>query len=231
MPGERLIVMRRARRRIEYTQRHAPTTRRLRRLNRDTATAADDALEAVAGGWTKEWTMGRIRVVYYSRDGHTRDIALEIAAACGAEVEEIGESVGRAGPLGYLRSALEALLGVRPPIRRLRHALQHGDLVVIGTPIWFWNMSSPVRSYLCAHRSSLDRVAFFCTCGGSGHEKVLHDMQALCGAPPVATLALTERQCAPHAHRTELAAFVRALQRGRPMAAASAHAMHGHSLP
>jgi flavodoxin len=175
--------------------------------------------------------MARIRVVYYSRDGHTRDIALEIAAACGAEVEAIGETSGRGGPLGYLRSALEALLGVRPPIRRMRHALQRGELVVIGTPILFWNMSSPVRSYLSAHRSSLDRVAFFCTYGGSGHEKVLQDMQALCGAPPVATLALTDAQCAPDAHRTELAAFVRALQRGRPTVSASAHATHGHSLP
>jgi len=173
--------------------------------------------------------MGRTLVVYYSRDGHTRAIAREIADACGAEIDEIVDRTGRTGPLGYLRSALEALLGIRAPIKRAHHAPKPGDLLVIGTPIWFWNLSSPVRSYLQAHRASLDRVAFFCTFGGSGHEKVLHDMQALCQVEPVATLALTERQCAPAAHRAELAAFVRALQRGRAAARVPAGGQHRHS--
>ncbi len=175
--------------------------------------------------------MARTRVVYYSRDGHTRGIAHEIAFACGAEVEEIVDGVARSGPLGYLRSALDALLGLRPPIQPMHHALQRGDLLVIGTPIWFWNMSSPVRSYLKAHRASLGRVAFFCTYGGSGHEKVLHDMQVLCGAAPVATLALTERQCGAAAHRAEVAAFVHALKRGRAPGSVPRRAMRRRSLP
>jgi flavodoxin len=176
-------------------------------------------------------TMTRTRVVYYSRDGHTRGIAHEIAAACGAEVEEIVDGVSRSGPLGYLRSALDALLGAQPPIRPMHHALLRGDLLVIGTPIWFWNMSSPVRSYLKAHRASLGRVAFFCTYGGSGHEKVLHDMQVLCGAAPVATLALTERQCGAAAHRAEVAAFVHTLKRGRATGSVPRRVRHRHSLP
>jgi len=123
---------------------------------------------------------------------------------------------------GYVRSAIEALLGIEPTLLPLRHVLRDDDLVVIGTPIWFWNVASPVRSFLLAHRAGLGRVAFFCTCGGSGQDKVFGDLHVLCGRAPVATLALTERQCAPGAHEAELSDFVRALNKGRP----SAHVPH-----
>lgn len=43
---------------------------------------------------------------------------------------------------------------------------------------------SPVRSYLESLRAGLGRVAFFCTCEGSGQRKVLHDLQRLCHRAP-----------------------------------------------
>jgi flavodoxin len=173
--------------------------------------------------------MGRTLVVYYSRDGHTRSIAREIALACGADIEEITERTDRSGPLGYLRSALEALFGIAPAIRPSRFRPQPDDLVIVGTPIWFWNLSSPVRSYLQAQRSSLGRVAYFCTFGGSGSEKVLRDMQTACGHAPLVTLALTQAQCATDAHRTELAKFIRGLKRGHGAARIPASPRQSHS--
>jgi hypothetical protein len=43
-------------------------------------------------------------VVYFSRSGHTRQVAREIASRCGADLEAIREERGRAGLLGYWRS-------------------------------------------------------------------------------------------------------------------------------
>lgn len=157
--------------------------------------------------------MPRILVVYFSRDGHTRAIAREIAKGCGGDTEAITERSDRAGLWGYLRSALEALFGIAPPLASTKSGARRGDLLVIGTPIWFWNMSSPVRSYILAHRGRCARVAFFCTCGGSGAAKVFRDMQALCGHAPLATLALTAAQCARGAHKAEMSTFLRALGR------------------
>lgn len=164
--------------------------------------------------------MSKILVVYFSRDGHTRAIAREIAKGCGGDTEAITERGDRAGPWGYLRSALEALFGIAPTLASTQSGAQRGDLVVIGTPIWFWNLSSPVRSYILAHRACLSRVAFFCTCGGAGASKVFRDMQRLCGHAPLATLALTEAQCARGAHKQAMANFLRALGRGHGAAAA-----------
>lgn len=159
--------------------------------------------------------MSRIVVVYCSRDGHTRGIAREIARACDGELHEIVEPTRRAGPFGYLRSALEALLGMAPTLKPSKHVLQPDDVVVVGTPVWFWNIASPVRSYLLAHHAEIHRVAFFCCFGGSGSGKVLHDLRVLCHRRPLATLALTEQQCTRGAHQVELARFVRALRRQR----------------
>jgi hypothetical protein len=53
------------------------------------------------------------------------------------------------------------------------------------------------------------------TYGGSGHEKVLHDMQALCGAPTVATLALTEKQTGGAANVAYLQSDLLSLKTGR----------------
>ena len=66
--------------------------------------------------------MPRTLVVYYSRDGHTRKMAREIAAACGADVEEIVDLGGAPEQRSYLRSALEAPLHIAPAIAPPRHA-------------------------------------------------------------------------------------------------------------
>lgn len=175
--------------------------------------------------------MRRTLVVYYSLHGHTRRIAQEIADACNADLEELSERHPRSGVLGSLRSGIEALLGAAPPLRPLMHEPRPDDLVVIGTPIWVWNMASPVRSFLQSHHAALGRVAFFCTCGGSGQAKVFHDMQGLCGHAPVATLGLTEKRRAPGTHRAELAGFVGALLAGRAAAQMHAPVQQRHGTP
>lgn len=160
----------------------------------------------------------RTLVVFFSRDGHTRQVATELAAACHADLEEIAEFRGRAGPLGYGRSALEALLGIAVRLKPSRHAPQDYGLVLIGTPVWFWNMSSPVRAWVHEHRARLPRVAFFCTLGGSGADKVFGDLERLAGKVPVATLALTEAQCNRPGHHEQVREFAHRLgaPRGQP---------------
>lgn len=137
--------------------------------------------------------MKHVLVVYYSRSGQTEFVARQIAARCGADIERIEDCRSRAGVLGYLRSAAEAIVGWRPAIQKGRHRPADYDLVIVGTPVWFWGIASPVRSWVLRHRRELDHVAVFCTCGGSGHAKALDDLEYLCGHSALARLALTER--------------------------------------
>ncbi|MDO9283776.1 MAG: flavodoxin [Aquabacterium sp.] len=134
--------------------------------------------------------MKRILVVCYSRSGRTRRVAEAIALQCDADLDWIKDREPRQGPVGYLRSALQALLHRKPWIQPARRPMGDYSLVIIGTPVWAWNIASPVRSYLGRYGDRCRRVAFFCTCGGAGADKVLADLQRLSGKRALATLAL-----------------------------------------
>lgn len=140
--------------------------------------------------------MKKTLVVFYSRSGQTRQVAQRLARALDADIEQISESRSRAGVLGYLRSAVEALLCRGAPIAASPTDPRRYEQVIIGTPVWAGHMSSPVRSYLTRHASALNRVGFFCTYGGSGADTVLSEMADLAGRTPIATLAITDREIA-----------------------------------
>jgi hypothetical protein len=151
----------------------------------------------------------RTLVVYYSRTGYTRRVAESLARRLDADLEQI-DAAPRPGALGYLRCALESLLKLQTAVRTPRHDPAAYGLVLVGGPVWFWGLSSPVRSYLMQRRRRLPQVAFFCTMGGSGAPRVFDSMAALAGKRPLATLALTDRDIDEHGQRW-LDSFVHAL--------------------
>jgi flavodoxin len=155
--------------------------------------------------------MRRILVVYYSRTGYTRALAGEVVSALEADVDQLDDRRDRNGPWGYLRCAREALKKRTIDLLPAAYDPSHYDLVVLGTPVWAGNLSSPLRSYIVAHRAQLPQVAFFCTQGGSGAQKVLRDMAELCGKPPVATLVVTDHEIERRDYSGKLGAFVSAV--------------------
>ena len=64
------------------------------------------------------------------------------------------------------------------------------DIIIVGTPIWVFTMSTPVRTFIREYKDYFKKVAFFCTYGGVGVEKTFTDMEDLCGKNPVSILAL-----------------------------------------
>lgn len=156
--------------------------------------------------------MTKILVLYYSRTGLTQTIAKQVARACNADLEAIEDVAGRDGATGYVRSALEAAMHLETPIGRATRVPGDYDIVVIGTPIWFWNVASPVRAYIQRHRRQFRRVAFFCTYGGSGSAKVLSDLEQLYGRPAVATLGIADADITGKRYHDRLAKFAAALR-------------------
>lgn len=136
----------------------------------------------------------RILVVYYSRSGVTRAIALELGQMQDADVEEILDRRGRAGPFGYLRSLVEAIRQRPADIMPTTKDPLSYELVIVGTPIWAGSVASPVRAYLIANKSGFRNVAFFCSLGGRGSETAFAQMRALIGSGPVAQCKITARE-------------------------------------
>ena len=159
--------------------------------------------------------MTKTLIVYHSRTGYTRRVAQDLAGRLGADLDEIRIVLPLHGVLGYMACAIEAMAGLAPALRPMRHKPADYDLVVIGTPVWFWSLSSPVRSWLERFARRGKRFAFFCTMGGSGATCVFETMKELAGATPVATLALTDGEVDAKS-RAKLDAFVGELRtRGR----------------
>ena len=152
----------------------------------------------------------KILIVYYSRDGSTRKIAEELKAQLGADIEEITEPKGRGGPMGWIRSGKEASSGTVVPINPPKADPSTYDLVAIGTPIWAWNVSSPVRSYFMAMKGKLPRVAFFCAMDSKAGD-TFKVMEGLAGKTPVSTAGITGGEVKSGNYRENLKTFADAL--------------------
>jgi flavodoxin len=158
----------------------------------------------------------KVLVVYYSRTGATRRLAEALAKALRADIEPIVDCANRSGIFGYLRSVAESLQKRSAPIKPMKTDPASYDLVVIGTPVWAWSVSSPVRSYLAANKERLPDVAFFCTMGGRGSERTFEEMQAVAGKAPRAGCIATAREMASDAYGTHIAQFQEQLKTLRP---------------
>lgn len=150
-------------------------------------------------------------VAFYSRTGITRQVAQEIAQKYGCDTEEIQDVVPRSGLLGYLHSGYEAMTRKIPTIAPPQKNPSDYALTILGTPVWAGNVAAPMRSYIEQNKEHFNQVAAFCTMGGSGGNKVLDDIGALCGKKPVSTLALTDKQIAVKHYADNINQFTNAL--------------------
>lgn len=134
-----------------------------------------------------------IFIVYYSRTGRTRKIAEQLSSKLPAEIEEVKDDKNRKGLLGFITSGNEAYLRKVIPIDKLKDNLAQYDCVIIGTPVWANNISTPIRSFLEKYKNQFKRVAFFCTSLGSDAKSVFTAMERIIGQKPLAVMNITAR--------------------------------------
>jgi flavodoxin len=151
-------------------------------------------------------------VIYYSRTGTTKKIGEAIAKELDAVTEEVFDTVNRMGPMGYMRSGRDGMKRRLTKLKDLQNDLSAFDLVVIGTPIWGWNMTAPIRTLVTENKDKFKSVAFFCTMGGSGDDVAFKEMEDIIGKKPVSTLALTTVEVIKNSYEEMLSPFVSLLK-------------------
>jgi flavodoxin len=152
-------------------------------------------------------------VVYYSRTGTTRQVGEEIAKGLKAETEEIIDTVDRSGAKGWMISGKAGMKRELTKLKRMKTNPADFDLVVVGTPIWAWNMSAPVRTYLTAFKGKFKRVAFFCTMGSQGAENAFKEMNEVISVEPTTTLALTTKEVTKNNYTEKVKAFIESIKK------------------
>ncbi|MCX6707178.1 MAG: hypothetical protein NT001_03490 [Candidatus Woesearchaeota archaeon] len=154
----------------------------------------------------------RSLAVFYSRTGVTKKAMHSVASMLRCDIEEIVDQKERSGIFGYLKSGREAMMKSIARIERAKKDPADYDMIIIGTPVWAHNMTPAVRTYIMKYKEQLHNVAFLCTQGGSGGEKVMKSMQELCGKPPRAALILRTKEVMDGTDAEKLKEFINKLR-------------------
>ena len=154
----------------------------------------------------------KILVVFYSRRGKTKKAAEAISDILKCDKEEIFDIKSREGITGFLSAGSAANLRRLTAIKEIKNNPSLYDLVIIGTPVWSSNISTPIRTYLFLFKEEFKKVAFFCTRLGSDSKKVFADMKNLSQKAPLVVLELTTREVARDQYIQKVKEFIENLK-------------------
>jgi len=128
-------------------------------------------------------------VVFYSRTGSTKKVGELIAQKLNCETEEIIDNKNRSGFIGLAGGVINP--SGPTTIRMIKKNPRDYDIVIIGTPIWWYSLAPAVKTYLEKYR--FGKVAFFFTCEADKKNTAFEDMGNISGVTPVATLRIDKR--------------------------------------
>jgi multimeric flavodoxin WrbA len=87
-------------------------------------------------------------VVFYSRTGKTKIVANALAQHFSCDSEELQSTEDRTGILGAFTCVLDQLLDRDDILLPYNKDLSAYNPVIIATPIWLGNLSSPIRTFM-----------------------------------------------------------------------------------
>lgn len=158
-------------------------------------------------------------VVFYSLTGTTRKLARKMAEMAPCDIEEIHETRSRnpKGLRGFVKSVFDVMAGRNSKIEELINDPINYDHIVIGTPVWAGQLASPIRAFFNKYNEDLKKVSFFCTYGGRGGIKTLHQMEKICGQPPHSSFAFSAEMIQDDAYlQDRLRDFVESWEKTTP---------------
>jgi flavodoxin len=123
----------------------------------------------------------KMLVAYFSHSGHTREIALQIKEATGADVFEIVPV--RSYPTDYSavveQAKQELKADYRPELKSVVSNIASYDVIFVGSPCWWSTIAPPVMTFLSSHDFSGKTIVPFITHEGSGLGKSVQDVKRL----------------------------------------------------
>jgi len=144
-------------------------------------------------------------VVFYSRTGNTKKVGELIAQKLNCNAEEIIDKKNRKGALRLV----EAVINPRAPTKIQDMNDPKDNLVIIGTPIWWYTQTPAVKAYLEKYKPK--KVAYFFTCSVDNKITAFEDMEETCGLKPIATLRIDKEDMKDLENSEKVNEFVKSL--------------------
>ena len=119
-------------------------------------------------------------VIYHSHEGNTKWAAEYIAASLGADIAEIAPKEATVPKKGFMRfvwGGKQAVMKESPAILPVSLDWKEYDRILIGTPVWAFTFTPPIRTFAGESQISGKILGFFCTHGG-GPKNTLKDLEA-----------------------------------------------------
>lgn len=122
-----------------------------------------------------------VLVAFYSYSGNTKTTAEKIQKLTGGDILEIVPT--KPYPTGYNDvvelAKVEKAQNVMPEIKPIDKDLSKYDVIFVGTPVWWYTMASPVKTFLANNNFDGKIIVPFCTHGGGGASATFTDMKKL----------------------------------------------------
>ena len=130
-----------------------------------------------------------IAIVYYSMSENTTYVAEKIRDVMTAQLKKTDESAGQenassvdliriapvkaypdSGSAKFLWGGKSAVMKEKPELQPYQFDAEKYDRILIGTPVWAWTMSPPIRTFIDENREGLrgKNIGVFVCSGGGG---------------------------------------------------------------
>ncbi len=118
-------------------------------------------------------------VVYYSLEGSTRLIAENVAKVLEAdllELKPVKEEIKPNSFMKFLWGGRQVFLKKMPELAPFDKDLEKYDHIVIGTPVWSFTYTPPIRTFFSKAGLKNKEIALFC-CHDGSKGKTLENME------------------------------------------------------
>lgn len=121
-------------------------------------------------------------IAYFSYTGNTRKMAEKIQELTGGELLEITPSTPYSEDYDFVveQGNREQKENYLPPISTKIEPSQLAQTIIIGSPIWWFDVAPPVKTFLKENDFSGKNVILFVTHGGYGPGRSQQTLQDLC---------------------------------------------------
>ncbi len=145
-------------------------------------------LEGISGAAARDAAAGngkKILVVYFSLQGNTRKAAEAIHAITGGDIAEIISLEDYRRPDVEDDAKRQIEQGYMPAIQKLAVNPRDYDIIFVGSPVWWFTLTPPVKRFLHDTGFKGKRLVPFCTCiSDYGH--IFYDFRKNCPGADIA---------------------------------------------
>ncbi len=138
--------------------------------------------------------MTKILIVYYSLTGNTQFIAEALRDSIEADILELKPIKELNADKGsrFMWGGYQSTMKKKPKLKDFDINPLEYDLVILGTPVWAWNISPPMRSFLSKFDFTDKNIALWMCHAGDGIKAMIRFKEVLKSANVIESISFQQ---------------------------------------